>query len=300
MFKGVIVPLITPFKEDYTIDYSALKWLVQYLVSREVNGLFPVSTTGEFIHLSFEEKIAITKTVVEEVSGKVKIIPGASENTTLMVLKLAKEYADLGVDGVVVTPPYYFKYDFNGLWRHYSVIAEKTDLPILMYNIPSLTGNNIPIELVIKLAREYPNIVGIKVTYDSLSYMRRLILAVKQERKDFSVLTGSSDYLLPTLILGGDGGILALAHIAPRICTGIVKAWKDREYEKAFDLYIKLSKLSELYDIATSIPSVIKTALRLLNTPIKPIVRPPLKAESEENVRKIKEILRRVGIENLM
>jgi len=300
MFKGVIVPLITPFKEDYTIDYNALKWLIQYLVSRGVNGLFPVSTTGEFIHLSFEEKIAITKIVVEEVGGKTKIIPGASENTTLMVLRLAKEYADLGVDGIVVTPPYYFKYDSDGLWRHYSIIAEKTDLPILMYNIPSLTGNNIPVELIMKLAKEYSNIVGIKVTYDSLSYMRRLILAVKQERKNFSVLTGSSDYLLPTLILGGDGGVLALAHIAPRICTDVVKAWNDREYEKAFDLYIKLSMLSELYDVATSIPSMIKTALKLLDTPIKPIVRPPLRPESEENVQKIEEILRRVGIENLM
>jgi len=300
MFKGVIVPLITPFKEDYTIDYNALRWLAQYLVNRGINGLFPISTTGEFIHLSFEEKIAITKTIVEEVGGKTKIIPGASENTTLMVLRLAKEYADLGVDGIVVTPPYYFKYDFNGLWKHYSIIAERTDLPILVYNIPSLTGNNIPVELVMRLAKEYSNIVGIKVTYDSLSYMRRLILTVKQERKDFSVLTGSSDYLLPTLILGGDGGILALAHIAPRICTGIVKAWKDRAYEKAFDLYIKLNMLSELYDIATSIPSVIKTALTLLDTPIKPIVRPPLRTESEENVKKIKEILRRVGIENLM
>ena len=297
MFNGIIVPMITPFNNDYSIDVDALKWLTKYLSSSGVHGLFPVSTTGEFPHLSFGEKIRVTRIVVETAPSSIHVIPGASENSSIHVVELAKKYADLGVDGIVVTTPYYFKYGDEGLYKHFSYIADRVDIPIILYNIPALTGNNISVDLVVKLVEEYSNIVGIKVTYDSMTYLRRLILDSKSVRKDFSVLVGSVDLLLPSLAIGGNGGVLALAHIAPRTCVELYESWVNGEYTRAIRLYQKLVRLARLYDIASSIPSIIKSTLSILGAPIKPVTRPPLTPEPEEKLKTIKTIIDEVKIE---
>ncbi len=296
MFNGIIVPMITPFNDDYSIDVDALKWLTKYLSSSGVHGLFPISTTGEFPHLSFGEKIRVTRIVVETAPSSIRVIPGASENSSIHVVELARKYADLGVNGIVVTTPYYFKYDYDGLHRHFSYIASRVDLPIILYNIPVLTGNNISVDLVVKLAEEHSNIVGIKITHDSMTYLRRLILSVKSVRRDFSILVGSADLLLPSLALGGNGGVLALAHIAPRICVELYESWVNGEYTRATRLYQKLVKLAKLYDIASSIPSIIKSALNVLGAPVKPVTRPPLAPEPKEKLNAIRSILDEVKI----
>jgi len=296
LFSGVIVPLITPFREDYSIDFEGLEALVKYLVEEGVDGLFPASTTGEFPHLSFKETVDLVKKTLEYAGGRAHILPGATANTPLQVLEYVKAYEDLGVDGVVVAPPYFFKHGYEGLKEYYSLIAEKTSLPIIVYNIPSLTGNNIPVELLVELAGEYSNIVGVKITYDSISYMRRAVSKIKEARRDFAVLTGLDDYLLPLLLLGGDGGIMACANIAPRIHLELIRAWYNRNYEKAIEQHIRLNKLVEIYDIASSYASAIKTALNLLGLPIKPITRPPLRRESPETVQEIKSILIETGL----
>lgn len=296
MFSGVIVPMITPFREDYTVDYEGLEALVKYLVEEGVDGLFPVSTTGEFPHLSFKEALEIVRKTVEYGGDKTRIIPGATANTPLQVLEYVKAYEDLGVDGVIVAPPYYYRLGYEELREYYSVIAEKTSLPIIVYNIPGLTGNNIPVELLVELAREYSNIVGVKITYDSISYMRKTVMKVKEARQDFTVLTGLDDYLLPTLMLGGDGGVMACANFAPRIHLELVRAWYNRDYSKAIEQHLVLNKLVEIYDVASSYPSAIKTALNLLGLPIKPITRPPIKPENPEAVQEIKNILIEAGV----
>ncbi len=296
MFSGVIVPMITPFKEDYSIDFEGLETLVKYLVEEGVDGLFPVSTTGEFPHLSFNEALKIVEKTIEYAGDKTRILPGATANTPLQALEYIKAYEDLGVDGVVVAPPYFFKYGYEELKEYYSIIAEKTNLPIIVYNIPSLTGNNIPVELLVELAGEYSNIVGVKITYDSISYMRRTVYKTKEARRDFTVLTGLDDYLLPLLMLGGDGGIMACANIAPRIHLELIRAWYDKNYEKAIEQHLRLNKLVEIYDIASSYASAIKTALNLLGLPIKPVTRPPLRPEDPEVVQEIKNILIETGL----
>ncbi len=295
-FHGVIVPLITPFKDDYSIDFGATRWLIRRLVEKGVHGIFPYSTTGEFVHLKPEEGVELVKTVMEEVAGRAYVIPGISANCTEHSIEMGLNLKDLGVDGVIVTPPYFFNVGREGLKLHFARIAEKIDLPIIVYNIPSTTGINIPIETYVELAEEYSNIVGAKVTYSNLSYLRKLIQDVKDVRRDFSILTGLDEYFLYTLMIGGDGGIMALANIAPQIHIEIYNAWIKGDFTKAYREFKNLLELVKIYDVATSYPTAIKTTLKVLNTPIKPYVRPPLTLEKQEVEEEIKKIISRLRI----
>ncbi|MCS7386854.1 MAG: dihydrodipicolinate synthase family protein [archaeon GB-1867-005] len=298
-FHGVIVPLITPFNEDLSIDFEACKWLVNYLAERGVNGIFPYSTTGEFVHLKQEEGLNLVKAVMDEISGRVWVLPGISSNCTEHSIEFGREVADLGVDGAIITPPFFFKIDNMKLKRHFSMVAQKVDLPLIIYNIPSATGINIPVSLYVDLANEFSNIVGAKITFDSISYMRRLIHEVKSVRKDFSILTGLDDHFLNTLIMGGDGGIMALANVAPQIHVEVYRCWKNGDLMGAVNTFEKLVRLAEIYDVASTFPTAVKTALKVVGAPVKPYVRPPLDLEPPDVERKIKLILGSVGLHKI-
>lgn len=295
-FYGVISPFITPFKDDLSIDDEAARWLARYQVLKGVHGIFPNSTTGEFVHLKMDESVKITRIVLEEVGGKTWIIPGISSNCTEHSIELGRIFRDMGVDGVIIAPPFFFKVSRERLKLHFSRVAEKVDLPIIVYNIPSATGINIPVDLYEELAREYSNIVGAKVTYENLTYFKSLIASVKNVRRDFSVLTGIDELLLPVLMMGGDGGIMALANVAPQIHRGVYDEWINNNIGKAYEEYKKLLKLTKIYDVATSIPAAVKTALKVLGAPVKPHVRPPLTPEPPESEKKIKSVLEELEI----
>ena len=293
-FYGVIVPFITPFREDLSIDVDAVRWLARYQVEGGVHGIFPNSTTGEFVHLSKDEAILVTRLVLEEVGGRTWVIPGVSANYTEDCVLLGRVFKDVGVHGIIATPPFFFKVSGERLKRHFARILERVDLPLVVYNIPATTGINIPISLYVELAREYGNAVGAKVTYESFTYVRQLIQEVKAVRKDFAVLTGLDDMLLPVLMMGGDGGIMALANVFPQIHRAVYDAYVAGDLAKALDTWRRLLKLVRIYDYATSYPTAVKTALKVLKAPVKPYVRPPLTSESpevEERVRKILEEL---------
>ncbi|MEM2292935.1 MAG: 4-hydroxy-tetrahydrodipicolinate synthase [Nitrososphaerota archaeon] len=295
-FCGVISPFITPFNDDLSIDFYAVRWLVDFQVERGVHGIFPFSTTGEFPHLSMDEGISVTRVVLDGVGGRVWVIPGISANCTEHSVYLGRVFMDMGVDGVIVTPPFFFKPSYDGLKRHFSIIAEKVDLPIIIYNIPSTTGVSVPVKLCLELALEYSNIVGVKATVDEFTYFKRLIGSVKGVRRDFTVLTGLDQLLLPVLMLGGDGGIMALANFAPQIHRAVYDSWVDGDLNRAYSEYKRLLKLTEIYDLASSFPSAVKSSLYALNTPIKPYVRPPLTCEPDEVIDGIRAILRELNL----
>ncbi len=294
-FSGVIVPMITPFNEDFSLDIEGIRWLVSFLSEKGVHGLFVNSTTGEFVHLRHDEVINLVKVTLDTANGP-KILPGITSNYTEEAISLGKEMKDLGVDGVVVAPPYFFKLKEDKLYHHFSKIANEVDLPIIVYNIPSLTGNDIPISVYAKLAQEYSNIVGAKVSKDSVSYIRSLISRVKAVRQDFSVLTGMDDHLLNVLALGGDGGIMALANIAPQLHLSVYNSWISGRLDDAVSSFRKLANLARIYDIASSFPTAIKTALSILGSPVKEVYRSPLAMEPAEVRAKIREVLEEVSI----
>lgn len=296
LFYGVITPFVTPFREDLSVDEEAARWLARYQAERGVHGVFPNSTTGEFVHLSMNEALRITEIVLEEVGGKVWVLPGISSNSTMRAVELGLKFRDMGVNGVIVTPPFFFKPSIDGLYNHFATIAEKLEIPVIVYNIPSTTGINIPIELYEKLASEYSNVVGAKVTMSDFTYFRRLIQKVKSLRRDFTVLTGVDELLLPVLMAGGDGGIMALANAFPWIHRKVYDSWVEGRLEDALKWWKRLLELSRIYDVASSFPSAVKTVLSLLGTPVKPYVRPPLNQEPSHVVDEIKLILRSADI----
>jgi 4-hydroxy-tetrahydrodipicolinate synthase len=293
-FYGVVVPLITPFREDLSVDLEAVRWLVRYQVEGGVHGVFPNSTTGEFVHLTRDEAITLTRAVLEEVGGRVWVIPGVSANYTEDCVSLGRVFRDLGVDGIIATPPFFFKVSGERLRLHFTKILEAVDLPLVIYNIPATTGINVPIELYVELAGEYSNLAGAKVTYENFTYIRRLIQEVKAVRRDFAVLTGLDEMLLPVLMMGGDGGIMALANAYPQLHRAVYDAYVSGDLAGALDAWRRLLRLVRVYDYATSYPTAVKTLLKVMGAPVKPYVRPPLtpeKPEVEERIRRVVEEL---------
>ncbi|MFA4719754.1 dihydrodipicolinate synthase family protein [Pyrococcus kukulkanii] len=292
--KGVIVPLVTPFNEDYSIDLQALEEHINFLQKAGVHGIFINATTGEFTSLSFEEKKFLAEKGRELVTSTAYLVGTASTNT-FEVVELTKHAQDIGADYVVIAPPYYCPLNDEALFHHYSLVAEKTDIPIILYNIPSC-ANPLSVPLIKKLAMEYSNIAGIKETIDSINHIRDVILDVKGERKDFKVFTGLDQHFLNTLILGGDGGIMACANFAPELHLALYKAFREKKFEEAVEYAKKLAKLSRIYNIALSFGSAIKIAMSIRGFSIKPILRPPYKMDGEDVREKIRELLESLGL----
>ena len=282
--KGVIVPLITPFKSDYSIDVEGLKWLVTYLIENGVNGIFVNSSVGEFASLTLDEMKMLGKIVLDTANNKVPIFVGISTNFTEESISLGKEFRDMGADFLVVMAPYFFKVSERELLRHFSLIAEKLDSPIIIYNIPIYTGINIPISVYKTLVSQYSNVVGTKVTIDSLIYLKKLVRELKEIRKDFAIFTGFDDYLLPLLSMGGNGGVMGLANVLPKLHLEIYRNWERGKIDNIN--WIKLLELTEIYNYCNSYTASIKAAMRALGMPIMNVTRPPLDICNEELVRK--------------
>lgn len=287
--------MITPFKYNGDIDYDGLKWLIDYTINNDVNGLFPNSTTGEFVSLREEELINFVKKTIEFSNKKVLILPGITTNSTQLSIYLGKVYLDYGADGLIVMPPYFYKLRENELYMHFSKIAESLDAPIILYNNPITTGTVIPVSTYEKLAKEYSNVIGVKITYDSFDYIRKSIDAVKGLRKDFYVLTGMAQMFLPVLIMGGDGTVSGLANVFPKLHVELYREFVNGNYTKVLELNKKILKVSKIYDIGFSNSSATKAALELIGSPIKSYVRMPLREENSENKTKIKEIIDEVN-----
>ncbi len=292
MFKGIVTPMITPFKRSYEIDFEALEWLTTHLVRGGVHGVFPNSTTGEAPNLTASEKRELIRRVIELVSGRTRVLPGIGGNSTLEVLELGRFVKDLGADGGIIITPYFYKPTPEELKAHYGRIAESLEIPIIIYHFPALTGVTLPIKTVNELALEHSNIVGLKVTYDNLTYLKRLIGEVKGVRKDFSIFSGLDQYLLVNLMLGGDGGVVALSNLTPKLHRSIYDAWLSGDLVKAYSLYARLLTLTELIEIGSSTIAAVKAALSLIGAPVEPVLRPPLSEEGEYFKKVASELLK--------
>ena len=294
--SGVIVPMVTPFREDYSLDLEAASWLAKYLSNTGVSAIFPNSTTGEFPHLTMEEAVELVKAVIDSVPSSRIVMPGISANTTLHSIELAKRFRDLGVEYVISTTPYYFKPSPQSLYRHFAEIASRVDVNVVLYCIPSTTGVLIPPNVVRELAIEFSNIVGIKITHDSMSYVRRVLDEVKGVRKDFSVLLGIDTLLLHGLMEGCDGGVVGLANVAPWIHLDVVRKWFEGDLRGALESHRKLCKLYRVYSVDKPVPSVVKAALEALGTPVRRVVRPPLDPVSDTEMNFIRRLLKELNI----
>ena len=294
--KGVIPPVPTIFNAQAQFDPQGMGRLIDRLLASDVNGFLFLGSAGEFATLSHESRKAIATFCVEQVAGKKPVIIGTASCSTQEVIDLSTHAGSIGADAVMVVNPFYAKLSDERIYQHYRKIAEASPLPVLLYNFPILTGQDLSVELVGRLANDCPNIVGIKDTVDCMSHIRRIVFEVKGQRPDFLVFSGFDEYMLDTLMIGGDGVIPATSNFAPEVTCGIYQAFVRQDFATAQALLKRLAMLSKMYSIDVPFTGVIKEAIRLCGLDIPTTVLSPATTPDVATQQKLVEILTRSGV----
>ncbi len=288
MFEGIIPALVTPFREDFSVDYEGIARNLDYL-EKHVDALVPAGTTGEAATLSYEEHVEVVRYVAEV--SKLPVIGGAGSNSTREAIWLAKEVEKAGAEAAMLVTPYYNKPNQEGLFQHYKTVASEVSIPIIVYNVPSRTAVNITPQLASRLA-DIQNIVGIKEASGNLKQVSEIIRITRD--RDFVVLSGDDFLTLPILCLGGRGVISVAANVAPHLMKDMYVAFKSGDLAKATEIHHKLTPLFDVLFIDTN-PIPVKKALELMGLAAgKP--RLPLTELSSEKTEKLKEVLNSLGL----
>lgn len=295
-FRGIIPPVSSTFHRDGTIDKAAMQHVADFLIKKGVDGLFYLGTGGEFSQMNTSQRMAFTEEAVSVAAGRVPVLVGVGSPSTDEAVKLARHAEASGADGIVAINPYYWKVAARNLDDYYQQIARSVSLPVIIYNFPDLTGQDLTPEIVKRLALQNENIVGIKDTIDSVGHLRAMINTVKAVRPEFSVFCGYDDHLLNTLLLGGDGAITASANFAPELSVGIYNAWREGNLATAATLNKKLLQLPSIYALETPFVSLIKHAMQCVGLPVDTYCLPPILEASEEAKEKVHALLAAQGI----
>lgn len=285
-FSGAITAIVTPFLEDGSVDAEALKRLVEFQIKNGINGIVPCGSTGEAATLDDEEKRLVIKTVVDTVKKRVPVIAGAGSNDTLKAVKLSKIAKEVGADALLHVTPFYNKPTPKGLMAHFKAIASATNLPIILYNVPGRTGSNVAAETTLKIAKEVPQVVGVKEASGNIGQIGDII---KGASKNFSVLSGDDALTFPVMALGGDGIISVASNEIPKAMSALCKAALAGNFKKAKKIHFEWLDLMNINFIETN-PQPVKTALALMGK-IKEVFRLPLVSMDEKNIEKLKEVL---------
>lgn len=255
-FKGAGVALVTPFLADMSIDFPALRRLVREQIAGGTNFLVVQGTTGESPTLSANEKKQVLETVLEENNGALPIVYGVGGNNTLAVAEAFKQIP-AGVDGILSVAPYYNKPIQRGFVAHYKAIAEATDLPIIMYNVPGRTGSNMLAETTLELA-EVKNIVAMK---EASGNMEQIMEIIRCKPEGFLLLSGDDAITMPLIAAGADGVISVVANSFPKHFSGMVKAAMEGDYALARKLHYDLLPITKLF-FTEGNPGGVKAALK--------------------------------------
>jgi 4-hydroxy-tetrahydrodipicolinate synthase len=267
--KGIITPLVTPMTEDEKINEKELRVQVDRMIAAGISGLFTLGTNGEFYALTGEEKLEVLRIVVDENRGRIPVYAGTGCIGARETIALSRKAQELGVDALSIVSPYYVAVTQDDIYSYFSEIAESVDLPIILYNIPARTGNNIDYTTVRKLAK-YKNIVGVK---DSSGSFDNTLRYIEDTDGRLAVLAGNDSLILWTLLAGGKGAIAGTANVFPEISVGIYKLWQKGDIEEAKKLQIKLRPLRDVMRLGNP-NSVVKRAMNLLGYPVGPARKP--------------------------
>ena len=269
--KGMGVAFITPFKEDDSVDYEALGRLVDYLIHNGADYLVVLGTTAETPTLTEDEKNAIIKLVVEKVNRRIPIVLGVGGNCTWAIVEKLKNDNFEGIDAILSVCPYYNKPSQRGMIEHFSAVAEASDLPVILYNIPSRTGVNMLPETVAFLAEKYPNIVALKQSSPDMDLISELKLKCPA---DFAIYSGDDSLTLPMLSLGVHGVISVASHIFGKELKSMIRNFKTGEVLASRNMHKTLFPVFKKLFMAPN-PVPVKAALKHMGL-IEDYVRRPL------------------------
>lgn len=295
-FQGVIPPVSTILTDAGVFDPAGQAMVLDKLITAGVDGVFMCGTGGEFSQMTTGERKAIAEFTVRHVAGRTQVLIGVGSNDPREAVELARHAEEIGADGIVVVNPSYWKVTEARLLTYFTDIAQATSLPVLLYNIPFLTGQDLTPAFVKTVAEACDNVVGIKETLDCIGHIREMLRVVGQVRPDFAVFCGYDDHLLTTLMLGGAGAISASANFAPELSIGIVRAWKDGRKADAVELHERLIRIPSMYALDTPFVNVVKEAMRLAGQPISTYCLPPAGPLAPEKIEQLADILRAADI----
>src|SRR5699024_5518339 len=288
-FGQVVTAMVTPFNQQDEVDFPATKNLIEHLIANGTDAVVVAGTTGESPTLSTTEKIELFQYVVKEVDGRIPVIAGTGSNNTRESVELTKQAELCGVDAIMLVAPYYNKPSQEGIYQHFSVIANNTSLPIMVYNIPGRTSVNIEVDTIVRLANEVENIVSVKEASADLDAMSEII---SQTDDEFTLYSGDDNLTLPVLAIGGTGIVSVSSHVVGLEMQRMINAYRAGDVEEAGLIHRSLLPTFKAVFSAPS-PTPLKAILNMNGVQVGD-VRLPLVPLSEEETR---ELMRRVQLQ---
>ncbi len=283
-FEGTGVALITPFKIDFSVDHQALENMVDYCISGKINYIVVLGTTGEPATLSKHEKHEVINTVTGAVNKRVPVVVGIGGNNTMEIVEDIKTI-DNNVDGILSVVPYYSRPNQKGIYEHFKAIAHVSSLPVIMYNVPHRTGVNMNSDTTVKLASEFPNLIGIKEASGNMTQISEII---RDKPENFLVISGDDVVTLPMIALGADGVISVIANAYPLNFSTLVEEALGGNYQLARKIH--LSMISVINGIfSEGSPAGVKAILHQKGI-IENVVRLPLTSVSESLYNKLADL----------
>ena len=291
IFKGLGVALVTPFKADGSVDYDALRRLLDYQLSNGVDFLCVLGTTAETPCLSAEEKLKVKNIVVEKVQGRVPILLGCGGNNTAAVVESLKNDDFTGVDGILSVCPYYNKPSQEGLYQHFKAIANATELPVVLYNVPGRVGVNMTAETTLRLANDCSNIVAIKEASGNFAQIDDII---KNKPSHFDVISGDDGITFPLITLGAVGVISVIGNALPKEFSRMVRLALNGDYKNALEIHHKFTELFGLLFVDGN-PAGVKAMLNIMGL-IQNQLRLPLVPARITTLGEISAIVKELNI----
>ncbi len=239
-FSGTGVAIVTPFRNDGSVDFKSLGKLLEHIIKGGVDYVVPLGTTGESVTLTKDEKKAVVNFVTDTVSSRIQVVIGIGGNNTQEIIDSVNQFDFSNVDGLLSVSPYYNKPSQQGIYEHFRAIASTSPVPVIVYNVPGRTGSNISAETTLKLARDIKNIVAIKEASGNLAQVMQII---RNKPRDFQVISGDDLLTLPMLAIGGTGVISVIANACPKQFSDMVNLGLSGNFDKASVLHYKLLAL---------------------------------------------------------
>lgn len=286
-FRGSISPVITPFHEDEQIDFDKFKELINWQIESGSHGISVTGTSGEPSSMTVWEREMVMKTACQTVNGRVPFIPGTGSTNHQETLRLTKAAQEMGADGALVIVPYYNKPNQHALYKHFKAVADSVEIPIILYNIPGRTAVNLEADTIASLARDCPNIIGVKESNKDFEHVNKVLL---KAGRDFNLYSGIEVLCYPMLAIGGAGHVSATANVAPKEVAELYNKWEAGDVIGAQDLHFSLMPLNNVLFRDTN-PAPAKAALGMMGK-IKPVLRKPLDVPSEKIQHDIRDTLK--------
>jgi 4-hydroxy-tetrahydrodipicolinate synthase len=290
MFQGCGTALVTPFRQDQSLDEDVLRRLVHRQIEGGIHFLVPCGTTGENPTLTRQEHLRVVEITLDEAKGKVPVLAGCGGNNTSDVVALARDLEALGADGLLVVTPYYNKPTPDGLFEHYRAISQVTRLPIVVYNVPGRTGLNVEPATLARLAT-LETVIGVKEASGNISQMSSIFQLVPQ---DFAVLSGDDAITLPLIALGGVGVISVASNEIPYAMARLTSLCLEGDFPGAVEVHRRIHALMEI-NFVESNPGPVKAAMAMMGL-LDPVWRLPATSPRPESLRKIEKVLSDLGL----